>query len=72
MGSSNMSTPVIIIRLVGRSMRSQAVSTLDMDSRRGRLSSPPWPVLPADFSSVMRLSPSCRERINARSAAVNA
>ena len=33
-GSANISTPVIIIGLVGRSMRSQAVSTLAIGSRR--------------------------------------
>ncbi len=32
-GPANISTPVIIIRLVGRSMRSHAVSTLDIGSR---------------------------------------
>ena len=36
-GSANISTPVIIIGLVGRSMRNQAVSTRDIGSRRARL-----------------------------------
>src|SRR3546814_3569758 len=36
-GSVNISTPVIIIGLVGRSMRSQAVSTRDIGSRRSAL-----------------------------------
>jgi hypothetical protein len=35
--SANISTPVIIIGLVGRSMRNQAVSTRDIASRRARL-----------------------------------
>src|SRR5688572_31419967 len=35
-GVPNIITPVIIIRLVGRSMRSQAVSTRDMGSRSRR------------------------------------
>lgn len=34
-GSSNISTPVIIIGLVGRHIRNQAVSTRDIGSRRG-------------------------------------
>src|SRR4051812_14129816 len=33
---AKISTPVIIIRLVGRSMRSHAVSTFDIGSRRAR------------------------------------
>jgi hypothetical protein len=36
-GPSKTSTPTIIIRLPGESMRSQAVSTGDMRSRRGAL-----------------------------------
>ncbi|GAB3318740.1 hypothetical protein GCM10027564_30650 [Luteimonas notoginsengisoli] len=36
-GSANISTPVIIIGLVGRSIRNQAVSTRDMGSRRKAL-----------------------------------
>src|SRR3546814_19546758 len=36
-GSVNISTPVIIIGLVGRSIRSQAVSTRDIGSRRTAL-----------------------------------
>jgi hypothetical protein len=35
-GSANINTPVIIIGLVGRSMRNHAVSTLDIGSRFGR------------------------------------
>src|SRR5688500_18125952 len=46
-GVSNIMTPVIIIRLVGRSMRSHAVSTRDIGSRSRRSLGVAWSVIAA-------------------------
>ena len=63
---------LIIIGLVGFSIRSQAVSSRDMDSRRGRRAASGAERLVRGFAVGMATSPACRRVNHVRRRTVNA